>query len=299
MSGKKRQFDVVVRAGPDVRQTLTVIEVQDRGVKLGYEKLGALHEKATAVGASHLICVSTAGFVADAIQRAKGYGPRVRLVTLEELEQGGWPLNLATGHLFVYAYGNGHFDMKAELDPAHRAAFDSVKDVKLTIEDKVFERNASLVLLSARDLHSEAMKRYRLGIPSTLKSHEAAIFKYVPGANENLLLVLDGARARVQFIELKTRVDLEVIPIPISTFEYRPIEGPTLLWAAVGRGILDGEAFAIQLTYSTQEDGRISLQALSLLEGSPRLKDQLELVMRPLTPTGVARLHSLVAQTPK
>ena len=83
-----RQCDVVVTTGPAHRRTRTIVEVQRRGKKVAIGHLGDWTEKMRAVGAQHLVCVSTVGYPSSVTDKAARLGPTVRLATLKELEQG-------------------------------------------------------------------------------------------------------------------------------------------------------------------------------------------------------------------
>lgn len=80
-----RQIDVAIWTGVEPRETLSIVEVQDRDSKVDINTfegwLGKMHD----VGAQHLICVSTKGFPKSIINKAIRQGPSVRLITLNEI----------------------------------------------------------------------------------------------------------------------------------------------------------------------------------------------------------------------
>ncbi|MBL6932308.1 MAG: hypothetical protein ISR45_05120, partial [Rhodospirillales bacterium] len=57
-SGRTRQCDVVIRSGQKPRETITIVEVQDRGSKPDINTFGGWLQKLEEVGGQHLICVS-------------------------------------------------------------------------------------------------------------------------------------------------------------------------------------------------------------------------------------------------
>jgi hypothetical protein len=89
-SGGKRQCDVTVRTGPAARRTLSIVEVQRRHRRVDVAMLDGWIGKMEAVGAQHLVAVSTRGFQKGAIARAQERGPTVRLCTLQDLEAERW-----------------------------------------------------------------------------------------------------------------------------------------------------------------------------------------------------------------
>jgi hypothetical protein len=98
--GERRQCDVVVRAGPQHRRTLTIVEVQKRKRKVDLTTFDGWLEKMREVGAQHLVCVSAKGFPRSVVKRAVAIGPTVRLATLGELEQRHWAATGMTGLTF-------------------------------------------------------------------------------------------------------------------------------------------------------------------------------------------------------
>jgi len=91
-SGRTRQCDVVIVVGEEPRQTISIVEVQKRGSRPAINDFEGWVVKMQQVGAQHLICVSEAGFPTSIEERADELGPTVRLITLQQLEQGSWPL---------------------------------------------------------------------------------------------------------------------------------------------------------------------------------------------------------------
>lgn len=92
VTGRSRQFDVVIYVGKEPRQSITVVEVQKRNRKVGLPQLQSWCKKRESVDAQHLICVSTAGFTRPAMEEVeKKFAHTVRLMFLKELEETSWP----------------------------------------------------------------------------------------------------------------------------------------------------------------------------------------------------------------
>jgi hypothetical protein len=81
---RRRQCDVVVWTGTAPRETLTIVEVQDRRRPVGIEVFDGWCRKRERLGAQHLICVSAKGFTKGVQEDAARQGGTVRLVTLTE-----------------------------------------------------------------------------------------------------------------------------------------------------------------------------------------------------------------------
>lgn len=85
-SGRTRQCDVVIVTGTGARQTTTIVEVQKRKSKPDINTFNGWIGKLEEVGGQHLICVSEAGFPKSVLEKARAIGPKVRLLTLTQLE---------------------------------------------------------------------------------------------------------------------------------------------------------------------------------------------------------------------
>lgn len=93
-SGRTRQCDVVIRSGQMPRETITIVEVQDRTCKPDINTFGGWLEKLEEVGAQHLICVSRHEFPTSIKERAAKKGGTVRLITLKALNAENIPTNM-------------------------------------------------------------------------------------------------------------------------------------------------------------------------------------------------------------
>lgn len=97
-SGRTRQCDVVIRSGQKPRETITIVEVQDRTSKPNITIFGGWIEKLKEVGAQHLICVSRHDFPTSIREKAVGLGNTVRLIMLKELNAESIPINIVFTH---------------------------------------------------------------------------------------------------------------------------------------------------------------------------------------------------------
>lgn len=91
-SGSTAQCDVVIRTGPPHRQTVTIVEVQDRKSPVDIGDLRNWVGKLKQVGAQHLFCVSRLPFSKTIKEQAALSGHTIKLITLEKLDNGKIPL---------------------------------------------------------------------------------------------------------------------------------------------------------------------------------------------------------------
>jgi len=92
-SGRTRQCDVVIWERPGPRQTISIVEVQDRDSRVDITMFGGWVEKLKQVDAQQLICVSRHDFPISVKEEAFKLGGTVRLVTLKELDAEDIPIN--------------------------------------------------------------------------------------------------------------------------------------------------------------------------------------------------------------
>lgn len=88
IDGNDRECDVTVWYGAPPRLTLAeIVEVQDRGSKVGLQTFEGWCAKRQKLGGPRLICVSCEGFTEDVERAAANMGDVIGLVTLCESDQ--------------------------------------------------------------------------------------------------------------------------------------------------------------------------------------------------------------------
>ncbi len=83
--GAKTQCDIVIRTGQPPRETITIVEVQDRNSKIKPNDFRGWQQKLSDIGAQHLICVSRQKFPESIKEQASLSGNIIRLITLTEM----------------------------------------------------------------------------------------------------------------------------------------------------------------------------------------------------------------------
>ncbi|MCR4377275.1 MAG: hypothetical protein NUV50_04170 [Rhodospirillales bacterium] len=106
LSGRTRQCDLVIRTGSKPRETITIVEVQDRSRPIEVNTFGGWLTKLDEVRAQHLICVSRHDFPESIKEAATVRGNTVRLITLKELDAEFIPLDF-----FSMTFEYDHFDV--------------------------------------------------------------------------------------------------------------------------------------------------------------------------------------------
>ncbi len=108
VEGHTAQCDIVIRNGNPPRETLTLVEVQDRNSKVDINTFRGWLGKIDDVGAQHLVCVSRKEFPSSIKEKVSQQGSKIFLVTLKELSPERIPLEFIR---FIFQYR--HLDIKA------------------------------------------------------------------------------------------------------------------------------------------------------------------------------------------
>ena len=106
--GETTQCDVVIWSGKSPRETITLIEVQDRKSKVMPNDFRGWKQKVRDVGAQHLICVSKREFSKSIKEQAAKSGGAIMLMTFKEAAPETLPMGFAR---ILYQFNN--FDLKA------------------------------------------------------------------------------------------------------------------------------------------------------------------------------------------
>ncbi|HEY6435092.1 MAG TPA: hypothetical protein VIY47_00755, partial [Ignavibacteriaceae bacterium] len=83
--GSAAQCDLVIRSGKKPRETITIVEVQDRNRPVEINEFRGWKQKLEDVGAQHLYCVSRCEFPESIKEQAALSGNAIKLITLKEL----------------------------------------------------------------------------------------------------------------------------------------------------------------------------------------------------------------------
>ena len=254
VSGLPRQCDAVVWYGTPPRRTLAaIVEVQDRGSKVGLQDFDAWCAKRESLGAQRLICVSCEGYTKDVEISARSKGDIVTLMTL--CEQNHRPSFLATtgfvSHMQILHYRDARVTYHERL-PARAG----------TVEEKSFEFPEGGKKVSLDDLASFALKR---GLARDVQRHRVddefhdLTYRLEFGAAGQALLLKEGNQTySVWEVQITDRIEnvsqgLETVPL---AYEQKNIDG-ALVYVLFGKGSYQGKDFYTQHPFKVLPDGRI------------------------------------------
>lgn len=284
VSGIPRQCDVVVRYGEPPRQTLAaIVEVQDRGEKVGLQTFEGWCAKREKLGAQRLICVSCEGFTQEVETAAASMGDVVSLMTLCEPEQR--PPFLVTTEVM------SHLQVLHDRD-ANAVYNDKVPPIAPILKDEIFEfpeggKKASLYSLAdvalntglAKDVQREQVDtefydlRYRVDFGALGKP---------------LLLKHEGQTYSVHEVFFTDRIE-EVHPSLTTTplaYEQKTING-ALAWVLLSKGSYRGKEFYMQQSFRRLPDGSIQSGSceMSKIEGMHYVSSAVQMIVSARPPT--------------
>lgn len=279
VTGRKRQFDVVVEAGSAERRITTVVEVQKRTGKVDLPTLQAWWAKAESVGAHQLVGVSEAGFTKGVVEEVQlRIGPRVRLVSLQELERGEWPINFIGGIVEVAV-------IKPTLQAGKTVILDT-PDMDPVIEvpnvgfhDPLFYRDGSIQALSIAMLTHDAV-----GLTNELTQAPAGTYiRNLSIPSTPPLWVLHAGRllsVRQLVVPAMVHVVKERLALQMSSYNQIG-SGSSLAWIAVARGRVDGDDIETRVVLVPDEHGAFRVAEFETVG----IAEEVQLLIAPIAPS--------------
>ncbi len=225
-SGTSAQCDIVIRTGKPPRETVSIVEVQNRGSKVKPNDFRGWKQKLQDVGAQHLICVSRQPFPASIKEQAQLSGGSVRLVTLSTLEVDDIPLDMFRVHFqyhhFEVAALHGFKATASKSDVPTRARCWFSTHHSLGVNDRVFSLdrvNLCSAYILCRDMyvkpHGSTSGRGKL------------VFER---DKEPILYLHHGEDSFRVGLEYEFDWTDEVVDIPVSTLAYEQNDAGALAW---------------------------------------------------------------------
>lgn len=244
-----RQCDIIIRSGRYPRETITLVEVQDRTKKFDITFFDGLYEKMKKIGAQHLICVSTKGFPKSIVNRANRIGPTVRLVTLRELKENKFPLNIIGQSISIIDTNINEISkikMSCRKEDIHQI---QESDRNFTSTEIKFIYN------DTRYTFNDLVKMYieRTGIKLEEGKNEIKIS--LPFLNEKLFNIKNNNLIEIKLISnVVLERTTQIIPITFSDYKQIGINEP-LAWLMEAKGVYKGKDFSMKATFIAQEFG--------------------------------------------
>ena len=256
---RTRQCDVVITYGTPPREIISIVEVQKRTKKPDITTFHGWYRKMEEVGAHNLICVSTCGFPKSIINDvANRCGPRVRLLTLNELNEPAMPgLDLVAPFILhkkpVLKLLEAGPIIKLEKFPKNKRG-----RIELISNEKVFTLDDSKDLQSLYDVITPAMREIskKSRKQKALEPDSYRLEINLPHVDRTLWMHIKGKKYKVLSLPIKLQVNTYISKIPLTTFEYQQeyIEG-ALAWVAIAEGFSEGKQISIRIIFGKDEKG--------------------------------------------
>jgi hypothetical protein len=266
-SSRTRQCDVVITFGDPPRQSIAIVEVQNRGTKPEINTFHGWLAKMREVGAQQLFCVSALGYPESIVEVATQIGPTVRLLTLDDLagkeRLGGvfivpWFIQ-TTPRYKILEVGQIKIDRSSDL-----------KNVQLNSASKSFSEDGTEPSLSLDDMVCMTLNNSAGTLPSwPFNQAPRTITIELAGENkeEQLWFHQGNDKALIKRWVIKVQISDESrsTPIPVTNFAYRQeLEGGTLAWVGCTKLQINGMDQEICTVFRPNQEGLLTATATYL-----------------------------------
>ena len=267
MPGDKRQCDVVITYGQPPRETVAIVEVQDRKSKIKINDFDGWTVKRGEVGASMLICVSERDFPISIKNRVLlKHGPTVKLLTLKELEEPTiLKLKLFPEALFSSFTSRVVSVGIVKVSGSKYLSFGSEMRTEIhSSNDKVFEWDESHEYRSLNDLVSSELKNLDLTHKTANLQPDETIDIDINICHDESKKILWLHQAEQKFnvreLPVKVAVGIQESKIPIKCYSYKQeMIDNVIAWVASATGVINGESYGFQLVFHPGENGILRL----------------------------------------
>jgi len=252
-SGRTRQCDVVILSKGTRRQTVTIVEVQNRNSKIDINTFNGWLEKLKEVGAQHLICVSRLDFPASVKEKAEVLGSTVMLIKLQyEQDDTLIPIQLMSS-MSKYSC----FELKeiagVELafckDSLEESGLDfsDLESVPLKGNDFIFSHDR-INKTNFHHLSRNHVENSKLGFFSV------ATLKYSHDADKDIFFICNNKFVKLKKLDYQfnwVHTEYDLTPTYMS---YEQFGDGNLAWVLDFTFNKDGSRFSIQLPFTCAGD---------------------------------------------
>lgn len=266
LTGDLRQCDVVIRATTPEGEVLTIVEVQHRSTAVKILTFQGWCEKKRVLGADYLLCVAKKKYP-QSIQRdaAMRRGPSVKLLTLAELEEDQWPIQIINNEFSLF------MEVRTPtMKPAvFRCAGQYTPPVVGRQSAKVFRREGNKQLLSIGDLVEFEREKsdVNFGDGTTVEQEWA-----IPMDPPLYFIDKNGSRRRVTSMIVPVRFRKDELSLPVRVLSYEQIgQDDPLAWAVSGKAKYKGKSITLTAIIVSNLDGTFTMRRAEC-SGIPNVK---------------------------
>lgn len=263
-TGHPEQFDATIRTGPPVRESLSVVEVQLRGEKVKPNDFRGWCLKRDGVGAGTLICVTEAGFPSSVVDLAKAQGNRVRLLTLADLQERAWPLDIQGKSMTLVEVAHElvglHVIPKGPPLPTRSQEVPNV--------ERVFRQGNELIRITAPELARRVVGTRKDFQFLPAGPHEVTI-QHFPHVDQPLYCLWEGKDVELKAVklDLNLRISPRLVPLKCSAYQQVNYEG-AVAYSFSGSTNFNGKDVTMQFVV-VPEDGGMFRLGKSQVDGIP------------------------------
>ncbi|MEY8215957.1 MAG: hypothetical protein RPR97_15910 [Colwellia sp.] len=252
-SGRTRQCDVVILSSGMRRQTVTIVEVQNRNSKVDINTFNGWLEKLKEVGAQHLICVSRLDFPVSVKEKAEVLGSTVMLIKLQnEQDDTLIPIQLMSSMSKYSCFqlkeirGVEIAFCKKSLEES-RLNFSDLEEVPLKGNDLIFSYDR-INRTNFHRLSRNRVKESKLGFSSE------TTLKYSHDVGKNIFFICQNKFIKLKQLDYQfdwVHKEYDLIPTYMS---YEQLGDGNLAWVLDFTFNADGTRFSIQLPFTCAGD---------------------------------------------
>ncbi len=239
-SGATAQCDIVIKKGQPPRQTITIVEVQNRNSQVAINDFRGWKQKCEDVGAQHLICVSKQPFSSTIKEQAALSGNTVMLINIQKV----LPETLPLGFINM-TYGYKNFDITAIISSQMSVSLEANQGLSeeelevLNTRHGAQEVNLNNPVFSVDGVNRTTLYKLLRDFSDISQGEEVcqiqgrATVAFHPNENTPCPVYyhLENHCLRVG-LECEFDWTYEVENVPVSMLSYEQIEGGTLAWIA-------------------------------------------------------------------
>jgi hypothetical protein len=239
-----RQCDIIIKSGKYPRESLTIVEVQDRKSQLDITTFDGFVTKMKSVGAQHLIVVSKQEFPLSVNKRAQRLGPTVRLIKFNELMKDDFIINFLNDYITVLNHDLENFVVRIKKIEDESENLEKVMSI---LEEGRIEFVRDRYQYSPEELIFKCLKNMNI----SLSEGENKIRIEIP-LNQRLMLFSEPCIGVA--VEFDVVVITSASKLKLKYFEYKQqdIDNP-LVWYAEGIGENNGKIARIGVSFIYDE----------------------------------------------
>lgn len=247
----KRECDIVITERNRKRETVTIVEVQDRNSKVTIGDFSNFLMKKDAVGANRLIVVSRQPFHDSVVHKAMRKGPSVDLINVNSINEDNFNTGSIISHL--------HIEDKQVIvaNDGHNFTPEQKKLIESDFSKKVNNIKWNNRYCSLEDIIQLESNAY------TLMPNGKYCIDWFGKAENGLKLRVNGTEYPA-YVGIKAELIVERHYIQ-NVSEYRPHSSEPLIFFSTGQIEIDGKSETVLITYEwINKIGRYKVASVKL-----------------------------------